>query len=443
MVEAGRARENLDALMAGLACCFARVEPRWQARKYVTALLGDLPRKNCWTIAERAGDATPDRMQRLLERACWDHEAAMSVVRDFVAGHLGSAGAVVVIDESGQEKKGERTAGVKRQYVGCAGRIANAINVVYCSYAVPAGHALVAARLYIPREWAGDRQRRHAAGVPDEVEFKTKPQLAVEMLTGLTGAGGCPPWCAGDEVDGRDTKLRAFLEGQGIGYVLGVPCSFRITVPSGRKIGVAHAAALVPARAWITASCGKGSKGDRDYAWAWLATASPRHTMLARRNLHDPSADLAFFYCHVPECLPACFTTLVQVAGRRWPVEEDFQVGKGCFGLDHSQVRTYTAICRHLVLSMAALAVCAVTAASARERTTALPPPASPHDQPPAGPGLIPLTVAEVRRLFCLLTRVFQDARHHLRWSWWRRRHQARARWYHQRARLQRQAAGP
>jgi hypothetical protein len=103
--------------------------------------------------------------------------------------------------------------------------------------------------------------------------------------------------------------------------VLGVPCSFRITAPSGRKIRADAAARLAPARAWMTASCGKGSKGDRDYAWAWLATASPRHTLLVRRNLHDPSADLAFFYCHVPEGRPACFTTLIRVAGRRWPVE--------------------------------------------------------------------------------------------------------------------------
>jgi hypothetical protein len=194
----------------------------------------------------------------------------------------------------------------------------------------------------------------------------------------------------------------------------------------------------------MTASCGKGSKGDRDYAWAWLASASPRHTLLVRRNLRDPSADLAFFYCYVPPGRLACFSTLIRVAGRRWPVEEDFQAGKGCFGLDESQVRTYTASCRHLVLSMAALAVCAITAASARASTSTLArPPASPDAQPPEDPGLIPLTVAEVRRLHALPTGALQTIRHHLHWSWWRRRHQARARWFHQRTRLRRHAAGP
>jgi SRSO17 transposase len=336
------------------------------------------------------------------------------------------------------------TAGVKRQYVGCAGRVENAVNVVYCSYGVPAGHALAAARLYLPKDWAQDLPRRRAAGVPAGITFKTKPQLATEMLTALDGQGIRAPWAAADEVYGNDTRLREFLEGRGTGYALGIPCSFRITLPSGRKIRADAAARLAPARAWMTASCGKGSKGDRDYAWAWLATASSRHTLLVRRNLHDTSADLAFFYCYVPPGRAACLSTLIRVAGRRWPVEEDFQIGKGHFGLADSQVRTYTALCRHLVLSMAALAVCAVTAAAARATTSTLPrPPTSPDEQPPEDPGLIPLTVAEVRRLHCLLTGAPAHIRHHLHWSWWRRRHQARARWFHQRTRLRRHAAEP
>ena len=125
------AQENLDELHGRLGRCFARVEPRQRARKYITGLMSDLPRKNCWTLAEQAGDATPDRMQRLLERAAWDAGEAMREVRTFVVRHLGGpADAVLVIDESGQEKSGEHTAGVKRQYMGCAGRVANGINTV-------------------------------------------------------------------------------------------------------------------------------------------------------------------------------------------------------------------------------------------------------------------------------------------------------------------------
>jgi len=442
--EAGLACGNLDELMGSMAGCFTRVEPRRQARKYVTGLISDVPRKNCWALAEQAGDATPDKMQRLLERAAWDAGAVMRAVRAFVVARLGElADAVLVLDESGQEKAGEHTAGVQRQYLGCAGRVANGINVVYASYAAAAGHAILAARLYVPKGWADDQERRRAAGIPDDLTFKTKPALAAKIVTQLRAEGRCPPWVTGDEVYGRDARLRSVLEAQGTGYVLKIPCSFRVTLPSGQKVRADHAARLVPARAWQTASAGHGSKGERDYGWAWLATASARHHLLIRRNLHDPT-ELAYFYCDVPAGRACSFTTLIRVAGRRWPVEEDFALGKSWFGLADSQARRYTAITRHLALAMAALAVCAVTAALARERTSTLARlPGSPDDLPPEDPGLIPLTAAEIRRVFNLITRTWQTIRHYLHWSWWRRRHQARARWFHHRARLRTRAADP
>jgi SRSO17 transposase len=430
--------------MGCLAPCFARVEPRRQARKYVTGLISDVPRKNCWSLAEHAGDATPDKMQRLLERAAWEAGAAMRAVRAFAVARLGDpADAVLVLDESGQEKAGEHTAGVKRQYLGCAGRVANGINVVYASYAAPGGHAVIEARLYVPKDWADDHQRCQAAGIPDDLEFSTKPQLAAEIVKDLLAEGRCPPWVTGDEVYGRDTKLRSVLEDCRLGYVLKIPCSFRVTLPTGQKMRADHAARLALAPAWQTASAGHGSKGERDYDWAWLATASPRHHLLIRRHLRDHT-DLAYCYCHVPTGRPCSFTTLIRIAGRRWPVEEDFRLGKTDFGLADSQVRRYTALTRHLALTMAALAICATTAALARPHTSALArPPTSPDDLPPEDPGLIPLTVTEIKRVFNQLTRAWQSIRHYLHWSWWRRRHQARARWFHYRARLRRQAPDP
>jgi SRSO17 transposase len=418
IVEAEAAGRYLDELMDAVACCFFRVEPRLQARKYVRALMSDLPRKNCWAIAEHAGDASPDRMQRLLERARWDTMAAMGKVRRFATGHLVSERAVAVLDESGQEKKGTATVGVKRQYLGCAGRVSNAINIVYCSYATPSGHALVGTRPYLPAEWAADPDRRDAAD------------------------GVLPPWVTGDEVYGRDPRLRAWLEDHATGYVLGIPKSMRIAFAPGVKERADAVLKTLTKGDWTIDSCGNGSKGDRRYAWAWAATASPRHHLLIRRNLTPNTKgehELAFFWCFVPEDRPATLKALIRIAGMRWPVEEDFQVGKDAFGLDHSQVRTYPALLRHLVLAMAALAVCALTSATAKGRTTAPPAgPTGPDEAPPADPGLIPLTVAEVKRLFNLLTRTWQPIRHHLNWSTWRRRHQARARRFHQRTRLRR-----
>jgi SRSO17 transposase len=444
MVAAGElAREHRDELLGRVGAVFARREPRMQAGKYVAALTAEVPRKNSWQIAEWAGDSTPDKTQRLLNHAVWDERAAMGVVAGFVAEHLGVVDgdlyAVVVLDESGQEKKGEHTAGVKRQYVGCAGRVSNAVNVGYATLATGRGHALAGARPYLPREWADDPGRRIQAGVPDDVQFKTKPQLATDILTDLYAAGLLPPWATGDEVYGRDKALREFCEHHDVGYVFGVPCSFTVVLTSGRRVRADQALKLVPPKGWNRASCGAGSKGDRTYAWAWIATDSDRHHLLVRRNLADPT-DVAFCYGYVPAGRPATLPTLVAIAGRRWPVEEDFQVGKDHFGLDHSQVRLYTALLRHLVLAMTALAASAVTAAAMRATTNTLaPPPTHPDDEPPADPGLIPLTVAEIKRLANLVTRTGRALSHHLRWSWWRRRHQARARWFHHRTRLRRE----
>lgn len=471
--------------MGRLGRVFARWEPLAQAGKYVHGLIQDLPRKNGWTLAQEAGDRSPDKMQRLLNHAVWDEYAAMGVVRDFVIEHLtdptGPAvgldpqaiGPVAVLDESGQEKKGTATAGVKRQYVGCAGQVANAINVVYCTYATARGHGQVGARLYIPKEQATAATveasvpdegpvlvMKNGARIPDQppaphpnpnpdpepaatTGFRTKPELGVDILTDLDAAGVLPPWVTGDEVYGNAPQVRRFCETRKIGYVLGVACSFPIQLNSQLRTRADKALNFVPARGWTRASCGPGSKGDRLYAWAWIGTAEPRHHLLVRRNLKDPS-DQAYFYCYIPEPHPQTLRILVTVAGMRWPVEEDFQIGKDQFGLDHSQVRLQRALERHIALAMIALAICATTAATMRATTSTLPPaPTDPDQDPPEDPGLIALTVAEIRRLLVLLTRKTHPREHLLRWNWWRRRHQARARWFHQRTRLKNEPSLP
>jgi SRSO17 transposase len=168
MVEAERAEQKLFELMGRIGRYFARVEPLRQAEKYVRGLMSDLPRKNCWTLAEHAGDRTPDRMQRLLERASWNTFTVMGAVRDFVVEHLADdvGLTVLVLDESGDEKTGTHTAGVKRQYVGCAGKVANAVNFVNATYSTHRGHALVGSRLYIPAEHLADDQVRAETGIP-------------------------------------------------------------------------------------------------------------------------------------------------------------------------------------------------------------------------------------------------------------------------------------
>jgi hypothetical protein len=234
--------------------------------------------------------------------------------------------------------------------------------------------------------------------------------------------------------------------------VVAVPVNFQVKLPSGRKAAVSALARLIPAAAWETRSCGRGCKGHRDYDWAWAATASPRHWVLIRRSLTDPS-DMAFFYCHAPAGQPVSLPVLIRVAGKRWPVEECHQQGKGQTGLDQHQVRTWPSFHRHTVLSMCAQALLAIAAARPT-RLARQPPatgpgqpvawrdtgklPATADDQPPGDdPGLVKVSVPEARRLLRLATLISGAARDlGYTWSRWRRRHQARARWHHYHAQL-------
>ena len=421
-----------------------RVEPWLQAGKYTAAVMSGLPRRNGWTIAGHAGDRTPDKTQRLLNRSVWDTFAAMAVVRTFAvagldeaAGRAGRRGlAVGAVDETGQVKQGEHTAGVKRHYLGCAGKVANGITTVHLAYVREnTGHALIAARQWIPREQAGDPAKQQIMGLPGDLVFRTKGQLAIDLLTEVFTGGLRLDYVCGDEVYGSCTQLREYLEACGQAYVLRIPSNFHLTLARGVKLTCKEVATrlLKGTRSWEVRSAGKGSKGTRLYAWAWLSTASPRHYLLVRR--HRVTGELAFHYCFAPQGQVVSLSRLVRAAGLRWPAEESFEFGKGCFGLDQCQVRLHTAIIRHTVLVMAALAICAITAALLRRRTdTQAPAPVRPDQPPPAEPGMIPLTVPETGRLLAHPPPSGAAGR----WLDWRRRHQARSAWYHQRTRLAR-----
>ncbi len=202
----------LDELLGRVAGRFPRVEPRRRVRGFVLGLLADLPRKNCWAIAEHAGDASPDGMQHLLGRAVWDTDGVRDDLRDYVMEHLGDPHGVLVVDETGDVKKGTATVGTQRQYTGTAGRIENAQVAVYLTYAGQGGHAMIDRELYLPRSWTSDPARCVAAGVPDDVAFATKPALAQTMLARALDAGVPARWVAADEVYGADPELRADLQ---------------------------------------------------------------------------------------------------------------------------------------------------------------------------------------------------------------------------------------
>jgi SRSO17 transposase len=339
-------------LLEALRPCFARTQVWLQAGKYLSALMSDLPERNGWSIARFCGDKTPDRTQRLLNHARWDTLAAMSVVRrSAVAGLDGAARRnrrqggmrVGALDETGQEKHGIATTGVKRQYMGCAGRVANGINTVHLAYVREGtGHALIGARQWIPREHVTDPARARAAGLPPGLEFRTKGQLAADICADAHAEGITFDFICGDEVYGSSPDLREYLESRARAYVLRVASNFPVTLAGGTTATCAQAAKqlLKDKRSWEVRSAGQGSKGQRWYAWAWLATASPRHCLLIRRHL--ATGELAFHYCHVPEGQLLTKARLIRAAGLRWPAEESFEFAKDCFGLDQCQARLYT-----------------------------------------------------------------------------------------------------
>jgi SRSO17 transposase len=283
---------------------------------------------------------------------------------------------VVVLDETAELKQGRMTVGVARQHAGITGQAGNTQTVVFAAYVTARGHAPFDFRLYLPKSWCADRERRERAAVPQDVEFQTKTEQGAEMVTDAISGGVPFGWVAGDEVYGRSSKLRAACERHGKGYVLAVPVNFTVTLPSRRRVPVAWLAGLVPARCWEMRSCGPGGKGHRDYAWAWAATCSPRRHVLIRRSLSDPS-DLAYFYCHAPAGRAVSLSVLIKVAGKRWPAEECHQQGNGQTGLDQHQVRLWHSFHRHTVLSPCALALLAVAAARP-QHPAPLAPPADP-----------------------------------------------------------------
>jgi len=415
-----RWRVILDEAVTRVADRFVRAEPRATAGQFVEGLLSGVERKTCWSLAERAGHADPQAMQRLLRTAVWDADAVRDDVRNWLVEQLGHPDGVLVTDETGFLKKGVCSVGVQRQYTGTAGRVENSQVGVFLAYVSPAGRALIDRRLYLPETtWCDQPDRLAAAGVPDDVRFATKPALARQMIAAALDAGVPAGWVTGDEVYGADPGLRDDLEDRGIGYVLAVGCDRRVHVNDGRTlVRVDHLAERIPTAEWQLHSCGPGAKGPRDYLWAWIITATrpgEHQWLLIRRN--RSTGELAFYLCWSPRPVP--LHTLVTVAGSRWSIEELFQTGKGQVGLDHYQVRGWTGWHRFLTLAMLALAVLTILAATTAQQTD-------------ADPEIIALTVAEIRRLLnALVLALPLPAAHTLHWSIWRRTSQARARRSH------------
>ncbi|TNM56635.1 IS701 family transposase [Streptomyces sp. NP160] len=464
---------HLDDLGGRIASHATRPETRERIPKVIAALAADLPTKNAWTIAEHAGEGDPHGVQHLLNRASFDQDAARRELAGFIGDYLADPDAVLIGDETGDLKKGTATVGVQRQYSGTAGRTENCQLAVYLAYATGRGHALIDREVYLPASWTDDPARCERAGVPGDVGFATKPTLLGDMVERAL-AGGLPAsWVTADEAYGGDPKLARRLEAlsearvadgeQGLGYVLAISTTRKLPITATTSRPASRVAADLPKRSWQRRSAGAGAHGQREYEWAQVdlhpriverpnsaprvggKQGRPTHSaswaamlertqararqrghrwwLLVRRNLK--TGEMAYYLAFAGR--PVSLAALVAVAGRRWAIEESFQASKGLTGLDEHQVRRWTSWRRWTLLVMAAHAVLAIATLTARERDREV----ARREE------LIPLTCAEIRRLVAAAARRAVEVTFVEAWSYWRRRHQGRARTSHYAARGQ------
>ena len=381
---------------------FRRKEPRAQAAKYLRGLMASVPRKNSWQVAEVIGDRTPDATQRLLYQARWRADAARDRLLQYTIEVFGEEDGIGVVDETGFIKRGNRSVGVKRQYSGTAGKIENCQIGTFLSYATAKGHVFLDRRLYLPKEWCNDPERREKAKVPADVIFQTKPEQAMAMLEHAWQAGVPMRWVAGDEVYGDSTALRDLIAHHERWYVLAVRTptavwserpqvirpapqergrprtKVRLAEGAPSALTVKEVVASWPESRWQSLIVAEGEKGLITYDWACQRIVESRNGLpgpdawlVARRSLSDPT-DIAYYLSNAPVDTP--LLKLAQVASTRYTVEQCIEEAKGETGLDEYEVRYWHSWHRHITLSMMAHAWLASVRYKATEKKGGLSP---------------------------------------------------------------------
>ncbi len=351
--------EELEEVDERIAARCARSEVRERAQDYLRGLLSAAERKNGWQLAEVAGNATPYGLQHLLGRANWDADAVRDDLREYVIGHLADAESVLVVDETGFIKKGDKSVGVKRQYTGTVGKRENCQVGVFLAYASRRGQAFIDRELYLPEEWAGDKERREQAGVPEEIGMRTKPEMAKGMLGRALEAGVKAAWVVADSVYGDTRHLGMFLEEKEQPYVLALSGKAYVWAGFrqhrvGNVLEALRQGELSTGESWERLSAGNGSKGPRLYDWLRLALNPPiqkgfERWLLVRRSIEDPD-EVTAYTVFAPES--TTLEELARAAGSRWRVEIGFEEAKGEVGLAHYEVRSWHGWYRHITLSL-------------------------------------------------------------------------------------------
>ena len=382
-VEFDRAAAAFAAFHHEFAPLFGRKEARRRSEQYIRGLLvQQTDRRNAENVAEAIDGATPRSLQRLLTEAPWETAPVIDALQAYLAPRLSTPNGVFVLDESGFPKKGTKSVGVARQYCGALGKVGNCQLGVFLAYVSEQGHALIDTRLLLPREWTDAPTRCRAAGVPADVGYQSKAELGLAMLKQARQANHLAGrWITGDEDYGKVPTLRDALDADGWWYVLEVPATTPVfvepaatAVPAwsghGRKPvrsrlvpgapepqTVTAVAVTVPPDDWHVVTVADGAQGPRTYQfiaqWVWESREGlPGRAcwLVLRRNLDG--SELKFYLSNAPSDTPLLI--LGRVGAARWPIETEFQTGKGETGLDEYEVRSWAGWYHHITLALLA-----------------------------------------------------------------------------------------
>lgn len=380
--ELRRLKPELESFLDRYVPLFGRTEAQAHARRFVQGLLLGGQRRSVENIAEAVDGCVVRSLQQFITNAPWDANAVLADLRRHVGEEWGDPDAVLTVDETGFPKKGTKSVGVKRQYSGTLGRTDNCQVGVFLGYHAAKGHTLIDRRLFLPEEWADDRPRREEAGVPAGAIFRTKPELALEMVADAVATGVPFRWVTGDSVYGVSPTFCQGVRELGKWYVLDTSSDARVwttepeVIPAGtRPPGkgrptknakpatkperVADVVAALPAGAWRRRTVAEGSQGPRVFEYAelkvWFSEdglpSGPERLLVRRSPGQEP--ELKYHRTNAPA--EVRLQTLSEVRARRWSIEQDFENGKGECGLDEYETRGWVGWHHHTALSVLAL----------------------------------------------------------------------------------------
>jgi SRSO17 transposase len=408
-------KPELDHFLDALLPLFGWEGNQAHARRFVEGLLHRGERRNAENIAEAIDGAPVRSLQAFITTGSWDDREVLAEIRRCALNVLADEDAVCNCDETGFPKKGKKSVGVKRQYSGTLGRTDNCQVAVFTNYSSAKGHTFIDRRLFLPEEWAGDQDRRREAGVPAGVIFRTKPELALEMVANAISEKVPFRWVGGDSIYGNSPSFVQGIRDLGKWYVLDISSEARVWTsepevisaekrprPSrgrshtqplvvGTLLTVSEVVAALPASAWRRITVAEGSQGPRVYeyaeTWVWFSEEGlpgPRERLLARRSLGQ-EPELKYHRAYEQAGVP--LLKLTQVRAARWTIEEDIQSAKGECGLDEYETRGWVGWHHHTALSMLALTFLVLQRARLGEKRAADDRPRGASTaRPPAGP---------------------------------------------------------